>query len=252
MASGGSSEVVLVARTATLREAESTHAALAARVSVARHLLASAAKCHEDRSDAHIALAERKLELESLVRSSQDKHNMLHEGNAACELRLSLSRDLLVQTFQKLETLRLRGSVAEEQHRLQSIELGRMGERLQERRQQLRDLRRYTLEQRVRVGIAAWRPRHLLSEALGHWKTDLMKQSAQHKRLRDAEVHWHAEAQQCAMSIWSLCVRETPKSADRRQQALSALEDVNLKSRVTLEPYAAQGDAKSLTQAKHS
>ncbi len=76
---------------------------------------------------------------------------MLHQGNAACELRLALTRQCLADSGRKLEALRARGAIAEDLHRERTIQQGTLTERLLERREQLKELIRFALEQRVRV-----------------------------------------------------------------------------------------------------
>ena len=89
---------------------------------------------------------------------------------AARELRIRLSRQGLAESGSKLEELRKRGCLAEEELRVRSLQLGKASERLVERRQQLLALQRLRLQQRVRVGTSRWVEAHLQDMALQRWR----------------------------------------------------------------------------------
>lgn len=121
-------DLALEARLAACEEAEATHAALEARLSVMRSLLADAGT----RLDAHEgtveALRERAGELAVVEEEASTRVALLREGNAACERRLALTKTLIEESGRKIETLRTRGGMAEEMHREQTIQLGVLGE----------------------------------------------------------------------------------------------------------------------------
>ena len=151
---------------------------------------------------------------------------MLHQGNAACELRLALTRECLADSGRKLEALRGRGAIAEELHRERTIQQGTLTERLVERREQLKELIRFALEQRVRVGLRSWLPGYLQEEALGRWREGVEQQRAFHERLKGCVLLWHSHSLHQAIVAWRAGISRdaTAKLEDRRRRALRGLE----------------------------
>lgn len=197
-AAADDADVELLARAAAVREEERIAAQLEARISLARSLTDATAKRLDERHEARLVLAER----QEALQAAQQRLDMLHQGVAACELRLGLSRQRLVESGQQLEVLRARGAVAEEFHRSKTIQLGVLSGRLQERRQQHVELQRAALDQRLRVGVAAWRPRYVREEALGRWRTYLAGLHARRARSHDALELWSSTALHRAVRAW--------------------------------------------------
>jgi hypothetical protein len=220
-------DLEVTARLAALREADAAGRELQAKLSVARMLLSSAGQRLANQTDGQAYLEDRAVELQQMLDEHTRRVDMLHEGAAACELRLALSRQCLADSGHKLEALRTRGGIAEEVCREKTIQLGKIGERLLERREQLRELVRFSLEQRVRCGLAQWRPEALLSDALSLWRGSIIAQAALRERLRGVGLLWQSASLHAALRTWKAARRRpgTLASLDkRRQNALRGLE----------------------------
>ena len=163
-----------MARAAAVREAEAELAKLDSRIELAQVLLAARRQRREDRAEQRLALEVRALELKPIAEAARERVDMLHEGVAAAERRLALSRRCLAESAPKLEALRTRRAVAEEQYRVETIQLGLLHERLRERKHQLMALQHRTLDQRVRIGLGAWRARHTREDAFLRWRRSIV------------------------------------------------------------------------------
>lgn len=226
MALTAAEEAEVAARVAALREAEVDGQKLDARLSVARTLLSSASKRLGDSADGIDHLDAMHAELLQIVEEKRRRADLLHQGNAACELRLALTRQCLADSGRKLEALRTRGAIAEELHREKTIQHGTLSERLLERREQLRELLRYGLEQRVRVGLRAWLPTHLQEDALGRWREGVARQRAYHDSLRGAVLLWKSSQLHQAVTAWQSALDRSRHASleERRRRALRGLE----------------------------
>lgn len=194
--------VALAAHAAAVRQAEAEHAVLEGRLALARSLLSAATRREQERLEGEDALQERLADLRKLLPEREAALETLHEGAAACELRRSLSRQLLADRGQKLEALRARGGITEEVVREKTIQLGALNGRLRERAQQRRELLRFRLEQRVRVGLGQWLPPHLRDAAMRTWQAVLALQREQHERSHGASLLWRASALRRAFQRW--------------------------------------------------
>ena len=174
--------IELVARAAAVREAEAEIVKLDSRIELARSLIASRRHRQEQRAEERLELQARAQELQSITEAARDRVDMLHEGVAASEMRIALSRRSLAESSPKLEALRTRHAVAEEQHRIETIQIGSLCERLRERKQQLVALQRYALDQRIRVGLVSWRARQAKEEALLRWRATALQEQVAAKR----------------------------------------------------------------------
>lgn len=220
-------DLKLAATQAALRDADAAGRALDARLGVARSLLAHASKRLGAATDGRDFLEERADDLHKMVEERGRRVELLHEGAAACELRLALSRQCLADSGRKLEALRARGGVAEEVHREKTIHLGTLGERLLERREQLRELTRFALEQRVRVGLPHWLPARQQETALGQWREGIAAERRQRERLRGAVLLWQSANLGWALRGWRAALRAPDEQfilEARRAKALRGLE----------------------------
>ena len=218
---------LLFARAAAVREEEAIAAQLEARLGVVRASIETTARRMEERQGALQVLQTRKEQLDE----GHKRLDMLHEGVAACELRLSLSRQRLADSGQQLEALRLRGMVVEERSRSKAMELGSLSQRLQERKQQLAELQRRGIDERVRVGLAQWRPRHVSVEALERWRAALKRCTAHASRVRSATKLWRSTSVRRAWGAWRVVGRQSSSTG-----TLSLLETLESGAAAALLP----------------
>jgi hypothetical protein len=208
----------------------------APRAAVRRRLLTRARRARvrrrlHDRTDSALALEAREIDLRAALEQKTRRLDSLHEGVAACELRLALLRECLADSAPRLEALRAEGGVAEERHRVKAIQLGLLNERLRERKQQLQQLQRYTLEQRVRVGSAQWARRHACDAAVAGWRAGIALQIAARERKARAASAWRVLVLKRSLSAWrdrrlghSDDRQDHEEQGDWRQRALETLE----------------------------
>ena len=169
--SAAANTIALAGRAAACEEAEAAHSALDAKLEVLRSFLDAATRRKQDVEADVESLQARADALDAREREATARISMLGEGSAACEQRITLTKQLLQESGQKLEALRARGGVAEEMHREQTMQLGVLGERLLERSQQLKAQTFHCLEQRIRVGLGSWVKEQKQAEALERWRT---------------------------------------------------------------------------------
>ena len=212
-----------------LVEAEAAGRDLEARCSVARSLLAAIQERHSAQAEDRQDLEARSLELRERVDDSDQRCVTLGEAEAASEQRLQQMRSLLVESGRRIEGLRLRGAIAEELLQQRTIALGGLSERLLERKQQLRELTRRSLEQRLRVGLHAWLRPHRLEESLDRWRQTLVRRAENVERLRGVAVLWRLSAFHQALTAWRKAVQNEMEghveAAGRRRKALRELDN---------------------------
>lgn len=184
--------VAAAARRAAIEEARREEASLDAQLAVHKSILQhKSTRLAEVEADT-AALLQRADELEEREFAAEEKIVMMKEGIDACDQRLVLTKQLMAESARKLEALRARGQVAEESHREKTIQLGVLGERLLERKQQLQQLTKHCLEQRLRVGLENWRPLQTRAEGLRRWREHAAKNKATAEaaaRARDADYY---------------------------------------------------------------
>merc|ERR1719271_208053 len=105
--------LALAARLAACEEAEATHDALEAKLSVMRDALASTAARLEEQEATAESMLHRSDELAAREVEAAHSITMITEGLEACEERTALTKHLLHESGRKLEALRARGGVAE-------------------------------------------------------------------------------------------------------------------------------------------
>ena len=215
-----SSEVALAARVAACEEAEATKLALDAKLTVMKAFLESSSKRLEARLADEASLRARGDELSVQEDTVTRTVSTLQEAIDACEQRLGLTKQLLHEGGLKLEALRARGGVAEEVHRDKTIQLGVLGERCLERNQQLKQITLHCLEQRLRVGLDAWRPTQRRAEALEAWCVVASKRRRHKERLQGCALLWRASALHRAMTRWTATTTSGTKSAGGGMPAL--------------------------------
>jgi hypothetical protein len=161
-----------------MQEAEAELVKLNSRVELARTLVDLRRHHREQRADKRLDLEVHAQELQTCLTAAWDRVDHLHEGVAAVEVQLALSRRLLKESAPKLEALKARRSVAEEQFRVETIHTGVLHEKLRERKQQLAAVQRQVLDQRLRVGLKQWRERHLRQESIQRWHANALLERA--------------------------------------------------------------------------
>ena len=178
----------LEARVAACEEAEAMAIALGAKLSVLRDHLEATKLRVKERDATAASLVERAEDLAAREHDSQVAVELIREGNAACDQRITLTKQLIQESARKIEALRARGGVAEEMHREKTIQLGVVGERLLERGQQLRAMTLHCMEQRLRVGLEAWLPMQRRAEALAKWREAAASRREKNERLLGAAM----------------------------------------------------------------
>lgn len=170
--------IELAAHVAAMQEAEAELVKLNSRIELAKTLIDLRRHHREQRADKRLDLEVHAQELQTCLTAAWDRVDHLHEGVAAVEVQLALSRRLLKESAPKLEALKARRSVAEEQFRVETIRTGVLHEKLRERKQQLAAVQRQVLDQRLRVGLKQWRERHLRQESIQRWHANALLERA--------------------------------------------------------------------------
>ena len=232
----------VAAASAALRDAEADLSATDATLAKLNETVAAAHKRLEQGSTSIVLNRSQLTALQTQKRQCQVQLMRHADGLAAREQRLLLSRDCLMDTSQKMEVLRLRHCHATESLRARSSDLGVLGARLTERRQQLRSLQTQILMTRLKLGQGRYPPSQRRASAFNAWRVRIAESGAMIEAHRRAALRWRAAQLLTGLRNWqAACSREARRSSEvRHTTALANLQVVNERRlRIQIDSHAA-------------